>query len=68
MLFMPVSPGGGGGDGDGGRAGTDWRATEVHWFRILELIVLAIYVGTMYFRLGNDRIAETAAAAFFNMW
>ncbi|CAN0025513.1 unnamed protein product, partial [Hapterophycus canaliculatus] len=46
----------------------DWRATEVHWFRILELIVLAIYVGTMFFRLGNDRIAETAAAAFFNMW
>ncbi|CAM9511546.1 unnamed protein product, partial [Ectocarpus sp. 12 AP-2014] len=45
-----------------------WRATEVHWFRILELIVLAIFVGTMYFRLGKDRIAETAAAAFFNMW
>eukprot|EP00903_Cladosiphon_okamuranus_P008855 g8479.t1 len=45
-----------------------WRATEVHWFRMLELVVLAIFVGTMYFRLDNDRIAETAAAAFFNMW
>lgn len=51
-----------------GGGGADWRATEVHWFRMLELVVLAIFVGTMYFRLGNDRIAETAAAAFFNMW
>lgn len=53
---------------DGGRGRTDWRATEVHWFRMLELVVLAIFVGTMFFRLDNDRIAETAAAAFFNMW
>lgn len=51
-----------------GGGAADWRATEVHWFRILELIVLAMYVGTMYFRLGKDKIAETAAAAFFNMW
>eukprot|EP00752_Nemacystus_decipiens_P016241 g14521.t1 len=45
-----------------------WRATELHWFRMLELVVLAIYLGTMYFRLENDKIAEAAAAAFFNMW
>ena len=25
----------------------DWRATEVHWFRLLELTVLAVFVGTM---------------------
>lgn len=25
----------------------DWRTTEVHWLRVLELTVLAIFVGTM---------------------
>lgn len=51
-----------------GRSGADWRATEVYWFRVLELAIMAVFLGSMYFRLGNDKIAQTAGAVFFNMW
>ncbi|CAM9559455.1 unnamed protein product [Discosporangium mesarthrocarpum] len=45
-----------------------WRNTAVHWLRLGELAVLALYTGTMFLRLDSSQISEFSAAVFFNVW
>eukprot|EP00611_Tribonema_gayanum_P002965 TRINITY_DN1228_c0_g1_i1.p1 TRINITY_DN1228_c0_g1~~TRINITY_DN1228_c0_g1_i1.p1 ORF type:complete len:1434 (-),score=522.22 TRINITY_DN1228_c0_g1_i1:326-4453(-) len=47
-----------------------WRNPTVYWLRLIELIMVAVYVGTIYPRLDTttDNISQISGAAFFNTW
>ncbi|KAG5179068.1 P-loop containing nucleoside triphosphate hydrolase protein [Tribonema minus] len=47
-----------------------WRNATVYWLRLIELIVVALFVGTIYPRLDltTDNITNIAGASFFNLW
>jgi hypothetical protein len=47
-----------------------WRDVTVYWLRLLELIIVAFYVGTIFFRLDLTlaNVVQFSGAAFFNTW
>ncbi len=49
---------------------TYWRDITVYWLRLLELIVVAVYVGTIFPTLSKsvESIGDISAALFFNQW
>ncbi len=51
-------------------ARTYWRDITVYWLRLLELIIVAVYVGTIFPTLSKsvESVGDISAAIFFNQW
>ncbi len=51
-------------------ARTYWRDITVYWLRLLELIIVAVYVGTIFPTLSKsvESVGDVSAAIFFNQW
>ncbi len=51
-------------------ARTYWRDITVYWLRLLELIVVAVYVGTIFPTISKsvENVGDISAAIFFNQW
>jgi hypothetical protein len=47
-----------------------WRNTTVYWQRLLEMVIVAAYVSTIFPRMSTTtgNIGKIAGASFFNTW
>jgi hypothetical protein len=47
-----------------------WRNTTVYWLRLLEMVIVAAYVGTIFVRMSTTtgNIGKIVGASFFNTW